>query len=248
MFHPGTLIALVLAAQPGLRFEVAALKPSAPGERNGGIRPAPGGERYLATNVSLRLMLTVAYRINDDQIVGGPDWMNSEKFDMNAKAAGPSTIEELHVMLQNLLAERFKLQFHRETKERPVYALMVDKGTLRMQPHPAQTAGEPWIEPRGGPHRLEELLMTSIHATAVPMDHLAWWLSRFTDRPVIDRTGLKGGYDFDLAFVAAPGGVDVPSASQTVYECVRPLGLKLERQKGPVTTLVVDHVEQPSEK
>ena len=139
--HLGTLMVLVLAAQPGPRFEVAALKPSAPGGGNGGMRPAPGGEQYLATNVSLRLMLAVAYRINDDQIVGGPDWMNSEKFDMNAKATGPSTIEELHVMLQNLLAERFKLQFHRGTKERPVYALMVDKGTLRMQP-------------RGGQHRM----------------------------------------------------------------------------------------------
>ena len=63
---------------------------------------------------------------------------------------------------------------------------------------------------------------------------------------MIDRTGLKGGYDFDLAFVDAPGAVEVPSSSQTVYECVRQLGLKLDRQKGPVETIVIDHVEQPA--
>ena len=74
------------------KFEVASLKRSQPGGRGGGIRPAPGGERYLASNVSLKLMLTVAYRLKPEQVVGGPDWINTELYDMNAKAERPSSI------------------------------------------------------------------------------------------------------------------------------------------------------------
>src|SRR5207248_5001548 len=131
------------AATPSsLKFEVASLKASQPGGRGGGIRPAPGGERYQATNIPLRLMIMVAYRIKADQVAGGPGWIDTDLYDMNAKAERPSSVEELHVMLQNLLAERFKLQFHRETKELPVYALSVDKNGPKLTPHEAQNAGE----------------------------------------------------------------------------------------------------------
>jgi uncharacterized protein (TIGR03435 family) len=136
-----------------LKFEVASVKPSRPGENIGGIRPAPGGERYRATNLTLKQFIAVAYRLKSDQIVTGAKWMETDHFDMNAKAERPSTLEELHIMLQDLLTERFKLQLHHETKELPIYALVVDKGGIKMQPHQGQSAGDPWIEPAGAfPH------------------------------------------------------------------------------------------------
>ena len=143
-------IALVKAHAPRpatLKFEVASVKPSRPGDNAGGIRPAPGGERYVATNLTLMQLIAVAYRTKSDQVVAGAKWMETDHFDMNAKAERPSTLEELHIMLQDLLAERFKLQLHHQTKELPIYALVVDKGGIKMQPHQGQSAGDPWIEP-----------------------------------------------------------------------------------------------------
>src|SRR5580658_8760416 len=103
------------SAVPNLKFDVASLKPSqADGPGPFGIRPAPGGRRYVASSVPLSLMIAVAYRLKGSQITGGPAWFNTDRFDMNAEAEKPSTVEELHAMLQNLLADRFKLQFHRE--------------------------------------------------------------------------------------------------------------------------------------
>lgn len=135
------------AAAPGsLHFEVASLKSTPAGGRGGVIRPAPGGERYLATGVPLQLIMMVAYRVKADQITGGPAWTVTDRFDMNAKAEGPSSVEELHTMLKNLLADRFHLQFHRETKELPVYALSIDKSGPRLTPHEAQSAGDPWMD------------------------------------------------------------------------------------------------------
>jgi uncharacterized protein (TIGR03435 family) len=106
----------LLNGQSAQKFEVASIKPSQPGQTRYGIRPAPGGERYLASNVSLKIMITVAYRVRAEQVSGGPAWMDTEGFDMNAKAERPSSMEELHAMLQDLLADRFKLRFHRESR------------------------------------------------------------------------------------------------------------------------------------
>src|ERR1700761_1944518 len=108
-------LSMALAAQSpvpeSLRFDVASLKPSAPGvHESATVRMAPGGQRYIGENASLKLMMIVAYRVKADQISGGPSWMDSERYDMNAQAERQSSIEELHVMLKNLLADRFKLQ------------------------------------------------------------------------------------------------------------------------------------------
>src|SRR4051812_24070030 len=132
---PAILIAAALIAPDpthaqtpaSLAFEVASLKPSQPGGRGGGIRPSPGGERYVATNIPLRMYLMVAWRLKVDQIVGGPDWVDNDRFDMNAKAEKPSSVDDLHTMLQNLLVERFKLRFHRDVRELPAYVLTVEK-------------------------------------------------------------------------------------------------------------------------
>jgi uncharacterized protein (TIGR03435 family) len=236
-----------------LKFEVASLRPSPPGGRNGVIRPAPGGERYVANNAPLKFMLTVAFRIKADQVSGGPDWMNTAPYDLNAKAERPSTTEELHVMLQNLLVERFRLQFHRETKEQPVYVLTVDNGEPKLHPHEAQNAGDPWID-----QTIEQVVSVKMKARFVPMDYFAWRLSMLLDRPVVDRTGLKGGFDFDLNYTRdlPPGipegaminGSPIDTSGPTIFEALRrQLGLRLTRQTAPVETLVIDHAEKPVE-
>jgi uncharacterized protein (TIGR03435 family) len=238
----------LLAQAPELQFEVASLKPSPPGEKGGGIRPAPGGTRYLATGVPLKLLLTVAYRIRDDQISGGPAWMGTDLFDMNAEAERPASMDELHVMLQNLIKERFKLRMHSETKERPVYFLSVDKTGVKTKPHEIGSAGDPWIDQPG---------FGRLTAKFTPMDYFAWRLSLMLDRPVLDRTGLKGGYDFDLSWTPdlPPGfpegglinGQAVDTSGPTIFAALeKQLGLKLEAQRGPFEILVIDHAEKPA--
>jgi uncharacterized protein (TIGR03435 family) len=233
-------------------FEVASIKASPPGGRGGGIRPAPGGERYLATNVSLRLLIMVAYRVKAEQIVGGPAWMNTDTYDMNAKAERPSSVEDLHVMLQNLLADRFQLKFHRETKEMPVYALGVDKGGHKMKPHEAQSAGDPWMD------QANEGLHIKLTATSAPMDYFVWRLGQLMDRPVIDQTKLKGGFDFNLAYTRDPppgfregmllNGAPMDTSGPNLFEALKQqLGLKLEPQKGSADVLVIDRAEKPVE-
>ena len=245
-------------AQDTLKFEVASLKPSDPGTRGGGIRPAPGGERYLATNATLKSFMTVAYRIKGDQVTGGPSWVDTDRYDMNAKAEKPSSIEDLHTMLKNLLADEFKLKFHRETKELPVYALVLDKDGPKMTPHESksasETAGETWIAISNDPP--PAFLRTKWHGTLVPMEYLAFRLGEIMDRPVIDLTQLKGSYDFDLSFTRElPPGVPegaringelIDTSGPPIFESIRKLGLRLERQKGPVEIMVIDHAEKPA--
>jgi uncharacterized protein (TIGR03435 family) len=236
-----------------LRFEVASLKSSPPGGRGGGIRPSPGGERYLATGIPLQLLMMVAYRVKADQITGGPSWTLTDRWDMNAKAERPSTVEELHTMLENLLADRFQLRFHREFKELPVYALTVDKGGQKLTPHEAQSAGDPWID-----QSIDQVVSVKMKATSVPMDYFVWRLGQVLDRPVIDLTKLKGGYDFNLAYTRdlPPGltegamlnGAPIDTSGPTIFQALRQqLGLRLDAQKGPVEVLVIDHVEKPTE-
>jgi len=240
-----------LSAQTSLKFEVASLKPSQPGGIGGGIRPAPGGQQYVASNMPLKSLIMTAYRLHADQVLGGPAWMETDLYDMNAKTEKPSTLEELHLMLQDLLADRFQLKFHYEAKELPIYALMVDKGGPKLKANEGQSAADPWID-----NTFEQLKMT-MHAKFAPMDFFAWRLSMVMDRHVIDQTKLAGGYDFDLTFTrelpadAAPGalfnGAPIDTSTPTIFESIRQqLGLKLERQKGPVDMLVIDHAEKPA--
>jgi uncharacterized protein (TIGR03435 family) len=245
----------MVSAQPlatTLKFEVASLKPSPAGGRGGGIRPAPGGERYLATNMPLKSLIITAYRVKADQVAGGPGWIDTDPYDMNAKADKPSSVEELHVMLQNLLADRFKLRFHHETKDLPLYAITVDKDGPKIQAHEAQSAGDPWID-----QTVDQIVKVKMTAKFAPLDFFAWRLSMQLDRPVVDQTKLKGGYDFELSFTQnlPPGvkdgdlinGAAIDTSGPTIFEAMRKqLGLKLEAQKGPVDIMVIDHVEKPT--
>jgi len=233
-----------------LAFEVASVKPSAPGARGGIIRPMPGNQTYVAANVPLRLLITVAYGVTDRQISGGPGWVGADLFDVNAKAARPGTINDLHRMLQSLLEDRFQLKVHREIREVPVWALVVEKGGPKMSEHNPQDKDNPPFGPngRGG--------MAGRNAR---MSDFAYLLSRALDRNVIDRTGLTGRYNVDFQWMPErrpqqrPGLVTADSEDSpqepdtpTIFSALREqLGLKLEAQKGPVEFLVIEHAEKP---
>jgi uncharacterized protein (TIGR03435 family) len=253
----GLLVAAPLVAQAptvpsDLRFEVASLKPSLPGGRGGGIRPAEGGMRYVANNYPIKGMIMVAYRVKADQIVGGPPWLDTDLYDMEAKAEKPSTPDELHTMLMNLLVDRMQLKFHLEQREMRRYTLTVDKDGPKMTPHEAQTAHDPWMD-----LAQEKFLHLKFTATAAPLQYVAFQFSQVVDRPVVDMTGLNGGYDFTLSFTRdlPPGfpeggkinGEDPDTSGPNIFQAIKQqLGLELKADKGPVQVIVIDHVEKPS--
>ena len=240
------------AVPPDLRFDVVSLKPSLPGGRGGGIRPAEGGLRYIANNCSIKTMITVAYRIKPEQIVGGPSWLESDLYDMEGKAEKPSNGDELHMMLMNMLADRLNLKFHHEQKEMRRYALTVGKDGPKLTPHDPQNPHDVWVD-----GKMEKPLHLTLSATCVPMDYAAFRLAAFLDSPVVDLTGLKGNYDFKLSFTMdlPPGfpeggkinGQDPDISGPNLVEALKQqLGLELKAGKGPVEVIVIDHADKPS--
>src|ERR1019366_6961091 len=117
-----------------LLYDVASVRPSPPGAPEGEVDPLPGGIGYNAKRISIKDMLSVMYRIPGRQIVGGPDWLSTEKFDVEARADHPYSIDDLHTMFQNLLADRFNLKLHKQLRVGPVYVLTIAKSGLKMTP------------------------------------------------------------------------------------------------------------------
>lgn len=235
-----------------LQFEVASFKPSTGQGNVFGIRPAPGGQRYEANNCPVKLMIQVAYRVKAEQVVGGPAWLDTDRFDMEAKAEKQSSGDELHVMLMNLLAERLQLKFHHEKREMRMYALSVGKGGPKLTPHQEANGGEPWID-----QAQVKFLHMKMKATCAPMDYFAFRLAQMMDLPVVNLTNLPGEYDFNLEFTrelppkfpegGKINGEDPDTSGPNVFEAVKnQLGLELKPQKGPVDVIVIDHVEKPT--
>jgi uncharacterized protein (TIGR03435 family) len=232
-----------------LTFDVAAIHRSEPGATGGGIMPLPNGTGYMAKGMTAKTMMSVMYRIPSQQIVGGPGWFNEERFDVEARADHSYGIDDLHTMFKNLLADRFRLKFHVEMKEGPVYLLEVDKSGVKMRPDGAVGDLKVPINFNG---------RGDYTGTKVPMEYLCWFLGQQLQpdiRPVIDRTGLTQVYDFTFKFTpepplgaspsenAPPEIQDRPSLRDALQE---QLGLKLEPAKGPVPNYVIDHIEMPS--
>lgn len=197
------------------------------------------------------------FRLTDDQIAGGPDWMNTELWDVRAKADHPSSVDDLHVMFQNLLIDRFQLKIRHETRTMPAFLLTIDKSGLKMKPN---TSTEPFDIPIKGPNQITPPTPPKFIGTRVPMYYLCWWLSQGglptgINRPIVDNTGLKGFYDFTLEFAPdltgrrGPNGETPPTFDgPDIFTALRQqLGLKLDSGKGPVEVFVIDHAERPVE-
>lgn len=219
------------ATTPEPQFEVASIKPSAPGSRGPTIFN-PTRERFAINGITTKGLIAYAYDVRDFQVSGGPSWVGSAEYDIVAKPQGEASGQRILAMARGLLAERFNLTLHHESKEMPVLALAVAKGGPRLQP----SAGTGGPEVRGGRGRLV--------ARNVTMGLLAAQLAgRVLDRPVLDRTGIAGEFDINLEWTPDESSDLGPSIFTALQE---QLGLKLESQKGVVDVLVVDHVERPS--
>jgi uncharacterized protein (TIGR03435 family) len=229
----------------------------------------PGG-RFTAVNSTLRFLIRSAYQLQDGaQVFGGPGWLDSDAFDIEAKAEGDPARRQVGLMLRTLLAERFKLTFHEETRDAPIYALTLARndGKNGQQLRPSSTADCATAPSSGAqlaPFDRSHPFCGVLHSPVgywtgrrVPIDTLANALSRVVGRTVVNRTGLAGTFDLDLRWTdlsmllsptADPADplpqADGPSLFTALEE---QLGLKLESTRGPIGVLVVDHVEHPTE-
>ena len=242
---------------------------------------SPTGGLLSATNFPLIQYIVFAYKLTSTQFESVqsqlPKWATANHYDIQARGAGNPTKDQFRLMMQALLADRFKLAIHYEIKQQPIFALVLDKpGKLgpKLQPHPADspcsTAGDaPGAPPTTVTGGFPELcgafsgwpVSGRIHVGArnVPMEMIATYLTNpqliGADRAVIDKTGLAGKYDFIVEFTpqingALPPGVDFQpdESGPTFLEALKEqLGLKLDSQTGPVPVIVIDHVEPPSE-
>jgi uncharacterized protein (TIGR03435 family) len=235
-------------------FEVATIKPVDSNGKGGQYITMQGANRFVEKAYTLKLLIAAAYSLNPRTISGGPGWMESDHYDIVAVTPGEvrPTHDEQMEMLRALLAERFKLTFHREQKEFSIYALEVAKGGAKLK-QTAAGADEPVVV---GPGVLfEGTQRVRLPVRNATLQDFATLMQRaILDRPVVDRTGLTGKYDFDLEWGADEtqfgGGVPAgaaDAASAPLFTAIQEqLGLRLVATKGPVEALVVDTAERPS--
>jgi len=213
-------------------FEVASVKVS-----NGGPSRIETSGDSLTMQGSLSNIISWAYDLGGvDHLnqLSGPPWLNQERYHIAAKAPGPVPVKELKLMLQTLLAERFKFAFHRETKEFPVYALVVATGGPKFK----ETASEGESVTRTDPKRPG----TGGTSLRTSMAQLANLLAGTCPDPVVDMTGLTGRYDFTLDVTGYPVNVEMPAILSDVLQ--KQLGLKLEHRRIPLDVVVVDHADR----
>ena len=305
---------------PKPSFEVISIKPNVPNPNGQRIGGGARGDRYTMAGANLRMLLQNGYAINSPgtpiaqlQIVGGPNWIDSDRYDVQATAncsGGPIPREQLQLMIQSMLEERFQLKAHMETRELPIYNLVVAKDGPKLKASADQTppggpgGGPPlpcspapaapptplpppppfsgpgqrggpldpsFVMPRGAMLMMGSPTGTVLRASGVPLANMIGMMQQQVGRPVIDKTELKGLFDFTLQFspegLSGPGGPGGglgpgpgpgpggPGAAPTtaaepvpsLFTAIQELGLKLESAKGPVPVLVVDSVQKPTE-
>jgi uncharacterized protein (TIGR03435 family) len=222
------------ALQPNPQFEVASIKPHPPvqGAPNVSIAHDPG--RLTYTGLTVRGLIREAYGLKLYPLSSGSDALSTDRYDVIAKVSPDASKEQRMLMLQGLLAERFKLVVHRETKELPIYVLVAGKNGPKFRA--VDDDGSAAETGRGDGHQIK--------AHHVPMKLLAATLQGYIGDTVVDETGLTGLYDLNLDF-----NVDESKSFEgpTIFDAVQRVGLRLEARKGPVEVVVIDHVEKPSE-
>jgi uncharacterized protein (TIGR03435 family) len=234
------LICCSAPAQPRV-FEVASIKPNHAGVggntgRGGSMRATPGS--LVVENTSLWKLIGAAYGVGADKdyAIVGPEWLKSERFDITAKMPANTPVPQLLEMLQTLLADRFKVVVHRETRELPMYALVAARSGAKLRP---SEDGATNFSMQPGRIKGQKASLTAF----------ADRLSQFLDRPVIDATGLTGVFDLTLEWTPDPppslGETPAAAAGPSIFTAIQEqLGLRMEVRKGPVQVLIVDHAER----
>jgi len=234
-------------------FEVATIKPAVV-DQAGAFIKMQSAHRFYVKNYTLKSLIGAAYNLPGRMISGGPAWVDSDHYDVVAGTPGEAqpNLDEQMLMLRRLLADRFKLTFHREQKEFSIYALAAGKSGSKLR------------ESTAPPDKLSDLIITVfpdrvlLPARNATMAQFASMMQRgVVDRPIVDQTGLAGRYDFDLEWlpdetqfggrfnIAPPA--DEPAKPDLFAALDRQLGLKLEATKGPIQVIVIDRVERPTE-
>jgi len=261
--------AVLLVAATGIlaqtyTFEAASVKPARPDNPPGqGVSRAPGG-RFTAVNAPLRFLIMYAYQLQGHQLVGAPDWITSERFDIVAKMEGdpPAIVtagpDPMRLAMRSLLTERFGLVAHNETRELDIYALTMARPggkpgrALKVSPDDcavmaaAARVTPPAPNPDGTPPFIcgQQMAQGRIRFAGYPLTLFATGLSNNLGRAVVDRTGLTGNWAFELTYAPEPSpDSDAPSLFTAIQE---ELGIKLESTKGPVEVLVIDSVARPT--
>jgi uncharacterized protein (TIGR03435 family) len=258
------LLTASIAFAQGPAFDVASVKPAIPGDTGGRIQFPPGGG-FVVSNVALTYIIQRVYGVRDFQLVGAPNWMAiiadgyGARYEIQAKGDASATEAQVQEMAKALLAERFQLKVHRETRDLPVYALIPAKGGVKIAV----------AKDNGRPRGSNGVLLVDqgwIQGTNVSMASLLQALSHSVDRPVVDKTNFAEAFDFRLTWtpdsdVPADGGCPatfLPMQERlgirteawscpSIFTAVQDqLGLKLDPQNDPIEVLVIDHVERPS--
>ena len=237
-------------------FELADVQVSKPGSSEASLKFLPGG-KLQAFGVTLQDLILIGWNLDENRISGAPAWLDTDRFDIVAKAPHAASDDALRLMLQALLAQRFGLKVHQEDKTIPVYALVVGKRGARLKASESQ-------EESGCPLKLIDGARTLI-CKGVTMaefaDRIRQAAAAYLDHPVVDLTGITGRYDFTVAWMGKgkvmgtangrggePGATpqaSEPSGGLTVFDAVdKYLGLRLESQKRPLATVVIDAVNR----
>jgi uncharacterized protein (TIGR03435 family) len=238
-------------ADPSL--DVATVKPSDPSRQGKGF--GFRGTHFLTFNTNLNDLIAFAYGVHSKQIVGAPDWFATQLYDIDGvpDTPGQPSLKQMGLMVQKLLTDRCQLKFHHETRELSVYAITVAPGGSKLTKTTITDANQQGFNFRG----LGDLIVRNMNMT----EFASWMQSGVMDKPVVDQTGLKDKYDFDLKWTPddsqfqqfrgavpmnTPPNTD-PNAPPSLYTAVQEsLGLKFESTKAPDDVLVIDHVEKPS--
>ncbi len=248
------LTVTALAAQDShLAFEVASIRPTPSDWRGGRYATMQGAHQFVVRNYTVKYMVATAYSVTPRTVSGGPSWIDSDSYDILAATPGEGrfSFDDQMLMLRALLSDRFQLTFHTEPKEFSIYTLTAAKGGVRLKESTAPLDEQPMLINRVFPGDFIQL-----PARNATLAQFASMLQRAVlDRPVVDKTGLTGRYDFDLEWTPDETQFDghMPpikpdnSGKPDLFAAMQQLGLRLESAKGPVPVIVIDHVERPSE-
>jgi uncharacterized protein (TIGR03435 family) len=252
---PEAIKPMAADAKPG--FDVVTVKPSPPGRQGKGI--GFDGRHFRLMNANLNDMIALGYGLHTKQIVAGPDWAGNDLFDIDGvpDVPGMPSQKQIQYLLQNLLADRFQLKFHKEQRELAVYAITVAPGGPKL----TKTTAGPTDPPGFGFRGPNAQGVTAIVRNLTMADFAMWMQASVTDRPMVDLTELKDRYDFQLkwmpddsqfaqfrgAGMTLPAPSDAADAPPSLYTAVQEqLGLKIDATKAPDDVMVIDHVEKPS--
>jgi uncharacterized protein (TIGR03435 family) len=230
-------------------FEVVSIKPVG---FEGRVTMSPQPNGLYAEAVTTRMLIRNAYRVQEFQIEGGPGWITQDRFTVEAKAAGAVGPGQLPLMMQSMLADRFKLKVHHETREMPVYSLIVEKNGHKLKP-----AKDPNAPPDARGFNVRD---GQVQGAAVSVTQIVNVLQTLVGRPVIDKTGVSGLYDVSLQWSLEGGQPDpfdpagaitappLDSSGLTIFHALQDqLGLRLNSEKGPADFIVIDSIEKPAE-